>query len=73
VAAIGAAISKEFLMITNIFLDIETIPAQSDAIKNRILAEAAKQKAEVKAPANYKDAYKITEYIRRSTPKLTHR
>ena len=47
-------------MITNIFLDIETIPAQSDAIKNRILAEAAKQKAEVKAPANYKDAYKIT-------------
>lgn len=50
-------------MITNIFLNIETIPAQSDAIKNRILAEAAKQKAEVKAPANYKDAYKITEYI----------
>ena len=47
----------------NIFLDIETIPAQDpDAIK-MLRAEADEEKLLIKAPSNYKDEAKIKEYI----------
>ena len=47
----------------NIFIDIETIPAQDpDAIK-MLRAEADEEKLLIKAPSNYKDVAKIDEYI----------
>lgn len=47
----------------NIFLDIETIPGQSPEIKMALARDAQAQKEAVKAPANYKDAEKIHEYL----------
>lgn len=44
-------------------IDIETIPAQSNDVCDQLKADAAKEKAEVKAPSNYKDTAKIEEYI----------
>jgi hypothetical protein len=47
----------------NIYLDIETIPAQDpDAIK-MLRKEADEEKRLIKAPSNYKDVAKIDEYI----------
>jgi hypothetical protein len=47
----------------NIYLDIETLPGQSDLLMNSLLADAAKEKEGVRAPSNYKDEAKIAEYI----------
>ncbi len=46
----------------NLFLDIETIPAQNQAVIAELAAETEALKAEVRAPSNYKDAAKIEEY-----------
>jgi predicted PolB exonuclease-like 3'-5' exonuclease len=45
------------------YLDIETIPAQSDAAKQDIADQAQEEKEAVRAPSNYKDEAKISEYI----------
>ncbi len=47
----------------NIFIDIETIPGQSEQIKQGLVRDAQAQKDSVKAPANYKDPDKINEYL----------
>lgn len=47
----------------NIYIDIETIPAQDPAIRQQLEADAMAEKALIKAPANYKDEAKIAEYI----------
>lgn len=47
----------------NIYLDLETIPAQSDRIKQVFKTNAEKEKQFIKAPANYKDEEKILDYI----------
>ena len=47
----------------NIYIDIETIPAQNPAIRQQLEADAMAEKALIKAPANYKDEAKIAEYI----------
>lgn len=47
----------------NIYLDIETIPGQSPAVREALAADAAIEKANVRAPSNYKDEAKIAEYI----------
>lgn len=47
----------------NVYLDIETIPGQSDAVRAALLAEAAEAKAAIQAPANYKDPAKIADFI----------
>lgn len=47
----------------NIYIDIETIPAQNPAIRQQLEADAQAEKALIKAPANYKDEAKIAEYI----------
>lgn len=44
-------------------IDLETIPDQSPLGRVQIAADAMKEKAEVRAPSNYKDAAKIDEYI----------
>lgn len=48
---------------TNLFIDIESIPGQHPAIKAQIMEDLEAEKAEVKAPANYKDPAKIAEYV----------
>ncbi len=48
---------------TNLYLDIETIPGQSPAIKAAIMEDMGAEKAKVLAPGNYKDPAKIAEYI----------
>ena len=47
----------------NIYIDIETIPAQNPAIRQQLESDAQAEKALIKAPANYKDEAKIAEYI----------
>lgn len=47
----------------NIYLDIETIPSQNPDIRRQLETDAMAEKALIKAPANYKDEAKITEYI----------
>lgn len=51
----------------NIFIDIETIPTQSEEhqawIRSDLEAERDKALATVKAPSNYKDAGKIEEFV----------
>ena len=54
----------------NIYLDIETIPAQDQATMDLIRADIEKQKLAVKAPSNYKDAEKIDAYIQAEMDKL---
>lgn len=47
----------------NLFIDIETIPAQSKKITDLLKQEAEDEKAQIKVPSNYKDEAKIAEYI----------
>ena len=44
-------------------LDIETIPGQAAAVLEALRADAEAEKAECRAPANYKDDAKIAEHI----------
>ncbi len=46
-----------------LYLDIETIPGQDPAVMDALRADAAIDKAAVKAPSNYKDEAKIAEFI----------
>lgn len=48
---------------TPIYLDIETIPGQHPSVRAALQLEADADKATIKAPANYKDADKIADYI----------
>ena len=48
---------------TPVYIDIETIPGQHPSVRAALAAEAAEEKAKIKAPANYKDADKIAEYV----------
>ena len=45
------------------FLDIETIPGQHPSVMSALQADAAVQKAAIKAPGNYKDQEKINSYV----------
>jgi len=54
----------------NIFIDIETIPAQDQFSINLFLADIEKQKLAIKAPINYKDQDKIDAYIQAEKDKL---
>jgi predicted PolB exonuclease-like 3'-5' exonuclease len=47
----------------NIYLDIETIPAQDPEAIKMLRKEADEEKRLIKAPSNYKDVAKIEEYI----------
>jgi predicted PolB exonuclease-like 3'-5' exonuclease len=47
----------------NIFIDIETVPAQDPESIKMLRAEADEEKLLIKAPSNYKDEAKIKEYI----------
>jgi len=47
----------------NIFIDIETVPAQDPDAIIMLRAEADEEKLLIKAPSNYKDEAKIKEYI----------
>jgi hypothetical protein len=47
----------------NIYLDLETIPAQRPEILDLLQENAQEEKQTVKAPSNYKDEAKINEYI----------
>ena len=47
----------------NIFLDLETIPAQNPRAIAMLRGEADKEKLAIKAPSNYKDQLKIDEYV----------
>ena len=47
----------------NVYLDIETIPTQSESEIAVMMMEMHTEKAAVKAPSNYKDPAKIDEYI----------
>lgn len=53
-----------------LFLDIETLPAQSESAKAELAARAEEQKALVAAPANYKDPAKIAEYIEKAKAEI---
>lgn len=46
-----------------LFIDIETIPGQSESVKAAIRQEIADEVATLKAPGNYKDPVKIAEFI----------
>jgi hypothetical protein len=46
-----------------LYLDIETIPGQAVAVLEALRADAATEKAAVRAPSNYKDAAKIEEFV----------
>jgi hypothetical protein len=46
-----------------LFIDIETVPGQSEAVKAAIRDEMAGEIAELRAPGNYKDPAKIAEYL----------
>lgn len=58
----------------NIFIDIETIPCQRpeliEAIRADMVEELEESLAAVKAPANYKDAEKIAEFMATTRAKL---
>lgn len=47
----------------HLYLDIETVPGQHPSVRATLQAEAESQKAQVKAPSNYKDEAKIAEYV----------
>jgi len=47
----------------NVYLDIETVPTQSDSEILVMVQEKNAEKSAVKAPSNYKDQVKIDEYI----------
>lgn len=47
----------------NVYLDIETIPAQNERDIAYLREETDKEIAAIKAPSNYKDEVKIAEYI----------
>jgi predicted PolB exonuclease-like 3'-5' exonuclease len=47
----------------NVYLDIETVPTQSESEIAVMMMEMHTEKAAVKAPSNYKDPAKIDEYI----------
>lgn len=47
----------------HVYIDIETIPGQHPSVRAALQLEADDEKAKIKAPANYKDADKIAEYI----------
>lgn len=47
----------------NVYLDIETLPGRSDSLMEALRADAATEKAAVRAPSNYKDQAKIDEFI----------
>lgn len=57
-----------------LYVDIETIPAQREDVRNffaeKIGKETAEALADVKAPSNYKDETKIAEYIASRTKEL---
>lgn len=55
---------------TRFYLDIETVPGQSQAIKDAIMADLWRESIEIKAPGNYKDPEKIAEYISVEKTKL---
>lgn len=55
---------------TRFFLDIETIPCQRPGFLEELQTEAEAEKLLVKAPANYKDEEKITDYIRQQWLKI---
>lgn len=46
-----------------LFIDIETVPGQSEAVKQSIRDEIAAEVAEISAPGNYKDPIKIAAFI----------
>jgi len=46
-----------------IYADAETIPGQGAAVREALEVEATAEKAEVKAPSNYKDPDKIAEFV----------
>lgn len=46
-----------------IYIDIETIPGQHPSVRAALEIEAEEQKAQIKAPSNYKDEAKIAEFI----------
>lgn len=46
-----------------LYMDIETLPGDSDDLMEVLRADAAKEKESVRAPSNYKDEAKIAEYI----------
>lgn len=48
---------------SDFFIDIETVPNLDGRALAQFTAEAAERKAEIKAPSNYKDPAKISEYI----------
>lgn len=54
----------------NLFLDIETIPSQDPAIRERILAEIEQEKASVTAPGNYSKPDAIASYIEKKRAEL---
>ena len=47
----------------NVYLDIETIPAQDESAIEVIRKDIEQQKLTIKAPSNYKDQEKIDAYI----------
>lgn len=55
---------------TLFYLDIETVPSQSQAVKSAIMDEIADEAGQIKAPGNYKDHDKIAEYISAEKTKL---
>lgn len=58
----------------NLYIDIETIPTQSERIRDIIAADIdakhADALASIRAPSNYKDEAKIAEYIERAKHEL---
>lgn len=54
----------------NIFLDIETIPAQDADVIALLREEAEQEKAAIAAPSNYKDPEKIASYIAEKTASI---
>lgn len=48
---------------TPIYIDIETIPGQSEAVREIVLEKAKRDKERISAPGNYKDPAKIAEFI----------
>lgn len=46
-----------------LYMDIETLPGNSDALMEQLRADAFEDKAAIRAPSNYKDEAKIAEYI----------
>lgn len=57
-----------------LYLDIETLPCQiagfGDELRAELAADAEAKKAEVRAPANYKDEAKIAEYLASARQKI---